>query len=113
MNDSFGKHCPLPNWRTEGRRKGRELGVKTKMEYLKKIHLIQGEHSPQKQKQIQQQTFSDTRTPIKQPNKQKNQMANKQFNQTIQSDIRPLQSDIKFLFLIPFNPTGLDQVHIP
>lgn len=35
MNDSLDKHCPLPNWRTEGRRKGGELGVKTKMKYFK------------------------------------------------------------------------------
>lgn len=40
-------------------------------------------------------------------------MANRQFNQTIQSDIRPLQSDIKFLVLIPINPTDLDQVRLP
>lgn len=38
-------------------------------------------------------------------------MANKQVNQTIQSDIRPFQSDIKFLFLIPFNPPDLNQVY--
>lgn len=48
-----------------------------------------------------------------QTNKQTNKMANGQFNQTIQSDIRPLQSDIKFLVLIPINPTDLDQVHLP
>lgn len=40
-------------------------------------------------------------------------MANRQFNQTIQSDIRPLQSDIKFLFLIPIHPTDLHQVRLP
>lgn len=40
-------------------------------------------------------------------------MANRQFNQTIQSDIGPLQSDIKFLVLIPINPTDLDQVRLP
>lgn len=40
-------------------------------------------------------------------------MANRQFNQTIQSDIGPLQSDIKFLVLIPIDPTDLDQVRLP
>lgn len=40
-------------------------------------------------------------------------MANRQFNQTIQSDIRPLQSDIKFLVLIPIHPTDLHQVRLP
>lgn len=40
-------------------------------------------------------------------------MANRQFNQSIQSDIRPLQSDIRFLVLIPIHPTGLHQVRLP
>lgn len=62
---------------------------------------------------LQQQTFSDTQ-PNKTGKQKQNKMANKQVNQTIQSDIRPFQSDIKFLFLIPFNPTGLiKKVHLP
>lgn len=56
----------------------------------------------------QQQTLSDTHPNKTAKQKQKkNKMANKQVNQTIQSDIRPFQSDIKFLFLIPFNPPDL------
>lgn len=50
-----------------------------------------------------------THTPIKQPNK-KTKQNGKQASQSNQSDIRPFQSDIKFLFLIPFNPTGFNQL---
>lgn len=43
MNDSFGKHCPLPNRRTEGRGRGRgrgrELGVKNKDGVLEKLKI--------------------------------------------------------------------------
>lgn len=47
-----------------------------------------------------------THTPIKtsNPNPKK---ANKQVSQTIQSDIRPFQSDIKFLFLNPIHSIPL------
>lgn len=107
MNDSFGKHCPLPNRRTEGvvgggggrRRRGRELGgFKTKMEVLEKLKYIfagcwvgwqtnTGRTQSSRIKAKYNSKHSLTHTPIKQNKKKiKTQKTKQNGKQAIQSN---------------------------
>lgn len=93
MNDSFGKHCPLPTWEEERKRAGgpNKDGVfktnkqkkTTSLQVEQGDRLIRGRTQSSKIK-ANSKTFSDTRTPIKQIKQTKSKMKNKW--QTIQSN---------------------------